>query len=405
VPALEQDKRRVIFVDDDPNVLTGLRRMLRPVRQEWDMAFADGGEAALAMLAEHAFDVIVSDMRMPGMDGAQLLGEVQRGYPSMVRIALSGHSEMKMLLRSTRVAHQFLAKPCGADELKRAVVRSLALRAMLCDPKLETLASRLDTLPSLPAVYVELTDELRSDNGTIQRVGEIIGHDVAMSAKILQLVNSAFFGLRRHVASPGDAVRLLGLEVIQGMVLGAGVFKALETHVAGFSQDALWRHSMEVSAVARAIARSEGLEHHAHDFSFQAALLHDIGKLVFAANLPQQYAQALALAGERGGDLVGAETEVFGHTHAALGAYLLGLWGLPDAVVEAVAYHHAPQGCADHSLGPVTVVHAANALVHETDGAVAREPGIDAGYLAEVGAAARIDAWSELAGEALGAAA
>lgn len=202
--------REILFVDDESNVLDGLRRMLRPMRRDWSMNFVDSGEAALEHISHEGCDVIVSDMRMPGMDGVELLGTVGQECPKAVRIALSGHAEMEMLLESVCAAHQYLAKPCDDETLKATIERACALRDLLSDERLTGLVTQLDSLPSLPTLYTEVTEELARSDSSLARAGEIIGKDVAMSAKVLQLVNSAFFGLRwpcRHSGPGGNRPR------------------------------------------------------------------------------------------------------------------------------------------------------------------------------------------------------
>ncbi len=113
--------KRVLFVDDEPKVLAGLQRMLRPLRHEWRMTFAAGGAEALAMLERGPFDVLVTDMRMPGIDGPQLLEEVRRRFPHVLRIALTGQYHGDAVQRSAALAHYHLAKPCDPDMLKEAI--------------------------------------------------------------------------------------------------------------------------------------------------------------------------------------------------------------------------------------------------------------------------------------------
>lgn len=110
-------RKRVLFVDDEQEVLEGLRNLLRRNRHEWDMVFALGGYEALAELSRGTVDVVVTDMRMPGMDGAQLLAQVKTVSPSTARLVLSGHAEKEAILRALPVAHQFLSKPCGGGTL------------------------------------------------------------------------------------------------------------------------------------------------------------------------------------------------------------------------------------------------------------------------------------------------
>lgn len=390
--------RRVLFVDDEPRVLEGLQRMLRPMRREWEMSFAEGGPAALELLRAQPPDVVVSDMRMPGMDGAQFLAEVQRLHPQTVRIVLSGHSDQEMIMKSVGPAHQFLAKPCTADSLRETVGRACALRDLLENDSLQKLVSQIPTLPTLPTLYTELLEEIQNSDASIKRVGEIISRDIGMTAKILQLVNSAFFGLRRIVSNPAEAAMLLGLDTIMSLVLSIHVFsKFTPGSVRGFSAEALWSHSMRVGRWARVIAKAETRDRKLAEDSFTAGLLHDVGRLILAVTLPRWYEEALAQAESEGVADTEAELSVFGTTHAEVGGYLLGLWGLPDSIVEAVAFHHQPTKCPAMSFTPLTAVHAADYFEHLSAFGRARTPvAPDTEYLAQLGFDARLAVWQEL---------
>jgi HD-like signal output (HDOD) protein len=392
-------KKRILFVDDEPNVLGGLQRMLRSMRHEWEMAFAAGGKEALDVLARESFDVVVTDMRMPGMDGADLLAKVMSRYPKTVRIILSGHSDREVIMKSIGPAQQYLSKPCDAEILKSTVVRACALRDLLANETLKGLASQMHSLPSLPSLYVELMTELQSPDSSITRVGEIISQDVGMTAKILQLVNPTFFGVRDHISSPAEAARLLGLDTIRALVLSVHVFSELDQiRVPGFSPDALWPHSFGVGNISQRISRTENQEHRVADESLMAGLLHDSGKLVLASNVPDQYAQALTLARSKNVPELKAEQEIFGTTHAEVGGYLLGLWGLPDSIVGAVAFHHCPSKWLGQVFSPLTAVHVANVLERELrdSGADVGMPVIDYNYLSKLGLADRPPAWRDL---------
>lgn len=391
--------KRVLFVDDEPNILEGLRRMLHDHRGEWDMHFATSGAEALEILAQTPCDVVVSDMRMPGMSGAELLTEVMRRQPGAVRIILSGHSDRELILKTVGPAHQYLSKPCDAETLRVTVARACALRDMLRDEALRTLTAQMTTLPSLPALYVELMEEIQSDDPSIQRVGEIIAKDLGMTAKILQLVNSAFFGLPRRITNPAQAASLLGLDVIRALVLSIHVFTQFaKTHLPGFSVDGLFQHSLAVGSGAQAIARAEGLEPRLVDEALMAGTLHDAGRLVLAANLPERYAEAARIAREERVTLWKAELAVFGATHAEVGAYLLGLWGLPDSIIEALAHHHSPRLAPGQGFRTLTAVHVADAIEHEC---TPSESGyglarLDEGHLADLGLSGRLPVWREI---------
>ncbi len=195
------EKKRVLFVDDEPKILEGLRRMLRPLRNEWEMSFVNSGQEALDILAQQPFDVIVTDMRMPAMNGAELLHEVRKRYPHMVRFVLSGQASQETMLRSIGPMHQYLSKPCDSGILKSTLTRSCQLRSILSNEKLHNLVSRIDWLPSLPSLYIEMVEELQKPEASTKILGKLISKDIAMSAKILQLVNSAFFGVRQHISN------------------------------------------------------------------------------------------------------------------------------------------------------------------------------------------------------------
>ena len=225
------DLAHILFVDDEPHLLAGLRRMLRSERDHWRFSFASSGTEALLLIAEDPVDVIVSDMRMPMMDGAELLARVQREYPSTARIILSGQADRASVISATRCAQQFLAKPCDTATLTAAVARALEVRRMLADPQLRRLIGGATSLPTLPTVYHELVAAMDAPEVDLAAVSSILASDVATSAEVLKLVNSAFFGLARQISTVDAAVSLLGLENIQALVLTGSVFQIGRAHV------------------------------------------------------------------------------------------------------------------------------------------------------------------------------
>ncbi|MBI4775200.1 MAG: HDOD domain-containing protein [Deltaproteobacteria bacterium] len=386
-------KRKVMFVDDEAKVLKGLERMLRNMRREWDMVFVAGGPEALEILDDEPFDVVVTDMRMPIMDGAQLLQKVRHRHPQTVRIVLSGQAERGLTMKTVKLAHQYLAKPCEATTLISTIERTCLLQGMLTDSSLRRVVSKLETLPCMPALYNEIVQELESAEASVQKVGRIVSRDLGMTAKILQLVNSAFFGLSRPMVDAAQAVTFLGLETVKSLVLGLQIFSQFEDpNVPGFSLDALWSHSFSVAAFAKAIAEEEKLDPAAVDQAFMAGLLHDLGKLIFVVNFGR-YAELISLSAESG-LIWKLEERVFQTTHSEVGAYLLGIWGLPEAIIEGVAFHHYPQQHLEKRLGVVGVVHAADALAHEV---LERRNGrLEVSYFKELGLDVRIDVWRRI---------
>jgi putative nucleotidyltransferase with HDIG domain len=376
--------------------------MLRPMRGEWDMVFATGGQEALDTLAREHFDVLVSDMRMPGIDGPTLMREVRQRHPQIVRIVLSGHSSRATTVRSVGLAHQYLTKPCDKETLEGTIARASKLREVLGDESLAHVLARMKSLPSLPKLYAEVIAELQREDATIKKVGEIISKDPAMTAKVLQLVNSAFFGLPRRTSNPAQAVVLLGTDTLKTLVLGIGIFSQFsETAATSSKLGTVWGHSLWTAATAKQLALSEGASQEAPDDAFSGALLHDIGKLILAHSFPSQYHEALDQADNRCIEQREAERQVFRTTHAEVGAYLLALWGLPDPVVSAVVYHHCPEAAGETAFGSATAVHVANALEHERHTAHKHDTAghLNVDHLSRLGLAPRVDVWRKFVGK------
>ncbi|MBK7859803.1 MAG: HDOD domain-containing protein [Archangiaceae bacterium] len=383
-------------------MLDGLRDLLRRHRRRWDMAFVEGGAAALAELNATRADVIVSDMRMSGMDGAQLLCEVKARHPRVARLVLTGHADREAIFRALPVAQQFLSKPADPQVLTAAIDRACELQSMICDGPLAARIGGLDRLPSPPGVYWRITQAMADPNVSIGDLATILQEDPAVTAKLLQLVNSAYFGLPQPVCDLAKAVALLGLELVRALVLSAHVLHALDAApgVEGFSIDGVQASSLLVAKVARRIAGGGPFA----EACFTAGLLHDVGLIVLAVAFPEQLAELLRSSGE--GARLDRERRLLGFTHAEAGGYLLGLWGLPNSIVEAVAFHHEPARAA-RGIDVVGVVHIADALVDEcleASAGIPRAPPLSPEVLAHPELAARLPAWRRVAKEETAAA-
>ena len=393
--------RRILFVDDEPRFLEGLQRMLRAQKQEWEMAFAPSGHTALALMEASPFDVIVSDMRMPGIDGAALLAHVRERYPQVVRIVLSDNAEISTALRVVPVAHQFLAKPCDAEMLRVAIERACHLKALLHDDSIRRTVGGLSELPSVPRTYHALTLALADPDSSIQKIAEIIEHDVAISAKILQLVNSAFFGVARSITNIQNAVGYLGIITLKSLVLSVEVFRvfAPKGPLEGFSLEKLQRHARLTAYIAARLP----VPAHLVDFAMVAGMLHDVGKLIMAWKLPERFRKLMAEAREEQCPLYKVEEREYGFSHAEIGAYLLGLWGLPYALVEAVALHHSPNRVPHQNFDAATAVYIANLLTQELDSSPLspQEDGFQNNqeYLVSLGVQEELPHWRAMAAE------
>ncbi len=355
--------RRLLFVDDEPSVLDGLRDLLRCRRHEWVMEFAEGAETAIAALKAEPFDVVISDMRMPGMDGAELLEQVRQHWPGTVRFILTGHTDQEAAERAVSVAHQVLSKPCDPLVLANAIQRTLAVLGTLTHPALRDAMGGIETLPALPRHHLRLAELLHDETSSSEEVADVVERDTALAARILRLSNSGYFGLPRRLSRVADAVSFLGLRTIEGVSLSMVAYAAPSGRT-GLDLEALQGHAYRVGSLARCIVPDPRMA----DEAFLAGMLHDIGKMLLAVYLPDRLHALREDLGRQSRPMHEAERELWGVTHAEMGAYLLGLWNLPHTVVEAVALHH--QAAPLETATPlVLAVHAADALVHECTGA------------------------------------
>jgi HD-like signal output (HDOD) protein len=389
---------RLLFVDDESLVLQGLQRTLRAMRDQWDMTFVESGEEALEALALAPYDAIISDMRMPRMDGAQLLERVKQRYPEVVRIVLSGQASQEEVLRSIGPAHQYLSKPCDPKDLKLRLAQAFAMRDLLQNSAVQALVSGLKSIPSLPGLYHEILAELGSEDASLERVAAIVAKDVGMTAKILQVANSAFMGVRYDITNPTQAVSLIGTEMVRALVLSVHVFSQFEEGPETSSYwTALWEHSIAVGCTAQRIAAGEKCPKAMVDESFTAGLLHDVGKLVLLARMPKEYGVLLQDVTEKPSTLAAAERGRFGCTHADLGAYLISIWGLPHPLIHAVAYHDRPSDSVERTFSSLTAVHGGDAVVSaKSDSLIVRDVELDQKYLQEAGVAGHELAWGKI---------
>ncbi len=389
--------KRLLFVDDEAMVLEGLRRSLHGMSSAWEMRFAKSAADALQDMADSHFDAIITDMRMPSMDGAELLEVVKRRYPGMVRFVLSGQASKDAVLRSVVPAHQFLSKPCDPVELKNRLTQAFAMHDLLSNDLLQGTVSRLRSLPSLPALYGELTAELQSEDCSVLRVEKIVARDVGMAAKILQLANSAFIGAQGHVANLSRAISLIGTETVRTLVLSVHLFSRFDGNpeIAANLQ-VVWEHSIKVASLARRIAQSQRASKELEEECFAAGLLHDIGKAVLLAEMPIDYLSLLDRA-EDTAAVLSCEISRWGCTHAEVGAYLLSIWGLSAPLIRAVAFHHHPSDAADVKFSALTAVHASDAIASEgNEFTINRDVQFDSAYLASLGLADKETSWRDL---------
>lgn len=388
--------KRLLFVDDEPMVLEALRRALHAKRQEWEMRFVTSPSAAMEALDREPFDAIITDMRMPEMDGAQLLEYVKEHHSDMVRIVLSGQSKKETIMRSIVPAHQFLSKPCNFQELRDRLAEAFARRDLLRNKALAGVVSRLKSIPSLPSLYRELTAALKDENASLTAIEEIISKDVGMAAKILQLANSAFIGARGRVSSLHEAVSLIGAETVRSLTLSIHIFAQFDRHSSVAELlPAIWKHSVAVASLAQRIAMEETGNKALAEESFTTGLLHDVGKVVLLAEMSEEYRQVLARIGPNSHSTRELESEFLGCPHEQVGAYLMSIWGLPVSIMRAVEHHHCPLESKETAFSSLTALHCADAIVSQGDSLpILRDMQLDEAYLKMLGLSGRVAAWS-----------
>jgi signal transduction histidine kinase/HD-like signal output (HDOD) protein len=383
--------RRILFVEDDLDDLFLIQRAFAAHSTDWEMAFTRNAHEALDMFEERPFDIVVSDLRMPGMSGTQLLNAIRAIYPRTVRILVSGFLDRESIASAVGPCHQCLQKPLDVEMLRKRIERAFTLRDAVWDARMLDLIGGLETIPTLPALHESVVAAL--DEGlTAADVGKLLAHDAGLSAKLLQLANSSYCG-GLEVESLPDAATLIGVEMLQSMVLGAKTFEALEPADLDAVQE-LWAVGVRSAAFARTICQLENTSSIVTNQAMVASFVQDVGLLLIASHNPELFSRVWRT---RSLPSRGAESANLGASHESIGACLIALWGLPEAIVEAVAFHHTPSKAGVHGIGALAVLHVAQAFAHamprSADPHALRAAGVDLEFLRTIGALDRVPAW------------
>ncbi|MCB9384858.1 MAG: HDOD domain-containing protein [Bryobacterales bacterium] len=380
---------KVLFVDDEQRLLSGLRRSLRDMRDEWDMHFCLSPYEALDAVRNEPFDVVVSDMRMPGMDGAELLAQVKEIRPESVRIILSGASDSAKIFRSMSVTHRYLDKPCDLERLKDAIrlSREDAL-AFVDGESAAPLLPRIDHLPAIPRVYQEVMRLLEDPDSTADKIGDVIEGEPALSSKLLQVVNSAAFGFSRPVEHVARAVALVGLDRVKQLLLALELFEQLRGVVDAQALERSWKHSARTLTLARRFAETLSGQPSTLEVACSAAVLHEAGRLVLAVNFGKGHDPAAEQI----------DAKELDRQHGRIGARLFSLWGLPASIIDCVEFHARPGEFGESIPPALCVVHAACRLADTPD-----SDAVDLDALARAGLADRLSGWRDIARETSGA--
>ncbi len=389
--------QRILFVGGEACWYQGIQHEITTARPNWQSRKVETPADGVSALASDHFHAVVLGNK--AADDASLTQSIEKHSGHVLRVVLCEGDDRAGLTRWNKPGVTPLPKSTDAKSLVSNISRALRLQSWTTDAGLKKLLSSLRKLPAMPKLYSQVTAELSSPNGSIEIVARFIAQDPVMTAKILQLVNSAFFALGREVSDPQEAVVFLGAERTRSLILLAGVFTQFDdVKCPGFSADAVWNHSLQVAAFARTIAMAELKNAKAAEAAYTAGLVHDMGKLILAANVPTMCSSIDSIQHSKHLVQRDAELQVLGTTHAELAACLLGAWGLPLPVLEAVAWHHCPLKSDDNGFSLLAAVHVANAFAHESENSPstnAPSEKMDHDYLIQVQLADRPNLWRE----------
>ncbi len=383
-PSPEPPRVLVAVADDAEH--ERLRALLPAEGDRWRVQFAGSGAAAMAAIERAPFDLLLVDLGAPDLDGAALLQRVKEAQPGVARVALAARDDAA-LLRALPAAQQVLEKPCAPDALREVIERVLRLQRSLDNDALRRTAGGLASLPSLPTTYSDLLASMSDPLVSARDLARVVEQDSAMCVKLLQLANSAYFGSGREVVRVEDAIGRLGEVNLLGLAISVHIFSSLPGAVDRALLERIQTEGLMSARLAKRMARTA----EESQLAFTAALVHDVGRVVLSLHQPDLYRE---LARETSLPLHELERQTFGVTHAEVGGHLLGLWGLPIPLVEAVAFHHDPTRVATRRFDVVAAVYASDALVQEL---VTGNPEIDLEYLARLGVSDELPAWRSMA--------
>ncbi|NOZ08751.1 MAG: response regulator [FCB group bacterium] len=393
-------KIRVLFVDDESKILSGIKRSLRHKRSDWEMEFYTSAVDALTAINDNPCDVVVTDIRMPGMDGVELIERISQQYPTTIRIMLSGQSDNDKFIKSGHLAHYFLNKPTDAETISEVIERMLKVRDKVSNSRMSLLMS-LRSIPSLPTLYSQLVMEINSEHSTSNTIAAIIEKDIGMTAKILKLVNSSFYGMRNKVHSVAFAISLLGSNTLKSFVLFYRLNNAYESlKMKHLDVNQLWKISEQISVLAGEIAKNERANKKTIDDVMVAGLLQSLGILVLANHAPRSYEKILQDISDNDGNLIEAERRVLGMSHLEAASYVLEIWGLPESVYRSVEFCSSPTLADEGEKGIVPYLYAAIYLISQNVNSILfNNLQLEDSYLEKLGLLEKLPVWDELCKE------
>ena len=347
--------KAILFVDDEKAILNSIRREF--FDSPYEVFIASSGKEALEILNKNQIDLVVSDMRMPEMDGYELLKRVKSIHPSIIRLILSGFTDEKTVFKSiyNNLAKLFITKPWKKDDFRRAIDEVFKTEELLQNNKSLKQIKDIGKLPTIPAVLKEISDVIENDDHNIEKIVKLIEEDITLSSEVLRIINSAFYGIK--TASIKTAVLSLGLVNLKAIIATAEVFKSENDF---YNKKQIWEHSNITNKILIELY-DKILNKKLPDYYSTAGLLHDIGKVAFFKIYDKEYDEIYKLAeGKSLEEINQLEKEKFNIDHEELGGYLLQWWDIPYAIVESALYHHNPMLSSEANRELVSMIHIAD---------------------------------------------
>ncbi len=360
----EITKLRIMFVDDELSVIKSLKRTFRKYAKEWKMYFFTNPIEAFESLEKNEVDIIITDMKMPEETGFALLSKVKAKYPGIIRIILTGYADKKLIYSSFEVAHQLLIKPISAEAIISIVKQIKLINTYIENKELQKVVNDLSYLPPLPEIYLELSKKIKDPDSSLNDLAKIISRDPSLSADILKMVNSAYFGLSGKVYKISQAIGFMGIDLIKDIILTSAVFKNLKgspTQIEMIKK--IYNHSSNVLKFAMKICKNLDLDAIDKNYIFIASMFHDLGKIIMIMNMGRKYEVLLTSADkDKNVNIEDLEKKYLSITHSQVGAYILGLWGFSTKVIQTILFHHNPElsGCTNSCL--LATIYLANYL-------------------------------------------
>jgi HD-like signal output (HDOD) protein len=386
VGSAEKSSAKILIVNTrESEYITPL---IHSLGKNYTKAEVSGSTEAFAALENSHFDVILSDAFISDIDTTDFFGKVKELSPNSVRVILTECGDREVALKNLGSVHQYVVAPCEYEKLAMLIDNSLGLRSLFSGSELHARIASIDILPSPPKIYNELMSKIQSDGSSLRDIADLISRDISISAKILQTANSAYFGLRARVNNILQAVNILGLDTIRSLVLAVGIFNQFKRpQISGYSLENIYDLSVKIGTQSKFIANSFGFDRGLSDDALTAGLFHGIGKLILITHFPDDFKKILRLSEEKSISLIQAERDILGVSDSEIGAHLLSLWGLPDSILEAVAFHYQPSKSPNAILNILTAVHLAFGFCQdETDVSKSGFPAaLDLDYLEKLG--------------------